>query len=825
MTRWGRGGMRSFLPRPTGAGVVVAVPPVAVAAPVPARAVVPLHEANVFAGQVISTSSGGSSTASSKISVEVLRRGAESIRRATGWNDFVDVNTIHAFLDNKKHVTWEDAIVEEKRRRDETELDTGPSDAAGPRVTRRRGGDIAADVPSSSRAPPPPPGPMEGVWHDVLAILEKGILDARVEFSLRDILGIAKREFHELIIDVIKRKRQTVSEQVASQMTRVADDTVTDVVYDAAVCVGEGEVEEEYVALVAGPATIEATEEDEESGHVQSSDYKSEFWARATDEVKVQLGGLAEPVTTLVDTGSEINVMSRAVYERGQWPIDLHHGWTLRSANVFTPIVRDTRSESLAANIPLEQTSDCGTDVKNWRSGVVVCSADSYSSFQRMEDLKGGKKTWLERQTEKLRCTCVLSSEESISGVFEENVCLSSVVDWCDTVNRRLERDSDIVVISLHSRELYEEIAAFLRYRPHPELEWKGRSTECWCNCAHEAEVHAKYKSVLKKVKPVTTQLSGDSEQQVELAAKQPDLRDVRRIGHKFTPETLMKLKIGGDDFLTDCEKKKFEKMIRSYEKAFSFSAEEIGCVDPKVIAPMVIFTVPHVPWDLKPIPVPRAMLPKLIDLLKEKMRMGILEPSMGPYSSRWFTVPKKNGSLRFIQDLQPANSVTIRNVGTGPIIDDVVDEFAGRAIYSVGDLYFGYDQFQLAVESRDLTTIRTPLGLMRMCTLPQCATNSVAHMQNAMHKVLREFVPEITIPFLDDIPMKGCATEEKDKTLDATGCRKRPNPLKVEAFYRLVDCRSTTEVRRFLGGCVFFRLSIPHYAHAVEPLYALLKK
>ncbi|KAL3689295.1 hypothetical protein R1sor_015604 [Riccia sorocarpa] len=410
---------------------------------------------------------------------------------------------------------------------------------------------------------------MEGVWHDVTvkgkaqkasvqeknkttayklaadieastdlkAILEKGILHARVEFSLRDILGIAKREFHELIIDVIKRKRQTVSEQVATQMTRVTDDTVADAVYDAVVCVGESEVGEEYVALVVGPATIEATEEDEENGHVQSNDYKSEFWARATDEVTVQLGGLAESVTALVDTDYEINVMSRAVYERGQF---------------FTPVVRDTMSESLATNIPLEQTTDCGTDVKNWRSGVVVCSADSYSSFQRMEDLKGGKKTWLERQTQKLRCTGVLSSEESISGVFEENVCLSSVADWCDTVNRRLEKDNDTVVISLHSRELYEEIAAFLRYRPHLELEWIGRSTECWCNSAHEAEVHAKYKSVLKKVKPIATQLPGDSEQQVELAAKQPDLRDVRRIDHNFTPETLMKLKIGGDDFLTD---------------------------------------------------------------------------------------------------------------------------------------------------------------------------------------------------------------------------------------------------------------------------------
>ncbi|KAL3682465.1 hypothetical protein R1sor_000487 [Riccia sorocarpa] len=272
MTRWGRGGMRSFLPRPAGAGVVVVVPPAAVTASVPARVVVPLPEANVFAGQAISASSGcssGTSVASSQLSIEELRRGAESIRRATGWNDFVEVSTIHAFLDKKKHVTWEDAIVEQKRRRDEAELDASPPDVVGPRVTRRKGGDIAGDVPSSSRAPPPPPpGPMEDVRRDALAkgrgqkatvqeknkahayklaadietttdlkaILEKGILDARVEFSLRDILGIAKREFHELIIDVIKRKRQTISEEVATQIAYAFDDDVG-AAYDADVCV------------------------------------------------------------------------------------------------------------------------------------------------------------------------------------------------------------------------------------------------------------------------------------------------------------------------------------------------------------------------------------------------------------------------------------------------------------------------------------------------------------------------------------------------------------------------------------------------------------
>ena len=67
---------------------------------------------------------------------------------------------------------------------------------------------------------------------------------------------------------------------------------------------------------------------------------------------------------------------------------------------------------------------------------------------------------------------------------------------------------------------------------------------------------------------------------------------------------------------------------------------------------------------------------------------MGILEPSDAPYSNKWFTVPKKNGSLRFIQDLQLVNRVTIQNVGVGPIVDAFAKTFAGRAIYSMCDLY-----------------------------------------------------------------------------------------------------------------------------------------
>ena len=195
-----------------------------------------------------------------------------------------------------------------------------------------------------------------------------------------------------------------------------------------------------------------------------------------------------------------------------------------------------------------------------------------------------------------------------------------------------------------------------------------------------------------------------------------------------------------------------------------------------------------------------------------------------------------------------------ITNKGFGPIVDEVTEALAGHVIYSIGDLYSGYDQSQLVAESRDLTTMKTPLGLVRICTLPQGATNSVAHMQNAMNQIFRDFVPEKTIPFVDDIPIKDCEEIVRDLTLQDNGCRTfvndhindvdkilgrlekvdltlsiekskfgvdeilvvghlcgwygwKPNLKKVDAIGKMNACSNIIEVRRFLGACVFYQI------------------
>ena len=48
---------------------------------------------------------------------------------------------------------------------------------------------------------------------DLKKVFEERILNSKVEMTLGDILGISKQEFHEEIIDIIKRKRHVLLEQ------------------------------------------------------------------------------------------------------------------------------------------------------------------------------------------------------------------------------------------------------------------------------------------------------------------------------------------------------------------------------------------------------------------------------------------------------------------------------------------------------------------------------------------------------------------------------------------------------------------------------------
>ncbi|KAG5460450.1 MAG: hypothetical protein BJ554DRAFT_7499 [Olpidium bornovanus] len=182
---------------------------------------------------------------------------------------------------------------------------------------------------------------------------------------------------------------------------------------------------------------------------------------------------------------------------------------------------------------------------------------------------------------------------------------------------------------------------------------------------SQDAKVYGAYKPVGQKVWPMVEELPRDAGEQIKRARMEPWLGPAESIGHQFTEETLARLRVGGDGLLSEAEIAVLRSMIRPLGRAFAFTDDEIGLVDPLIVAPMVIFTTAHVSWKLKPLPIPRACYDKLLELLQARIARRVLEPAQGPDANRWFTVPKKDGSFRFIQDLRP----TLSRLGTPALV------------------------------------------------------------------------------------------------------------------------------------------------------------
>jgi hypothetical protein len=211
------------------------------------------------------------------------------------------------------------------------------------------------------------------------------------------------------------------------------------------------------------------------------------------------------------------------------------------------------------------------------------------------------------------------------------------------------------------------------------------------------------------------------------------------------------------------------------------------------------------------------------------------------------------------------------------PIPEHLAEQFAGRSCGAVLDLYIGYDERIIAETSHDLTTFQSPFGALRLVTLPMGWTNSVPIFHDDVTFILQDEIPHITIPYVDDAPVKG----PKSQYLDARGvpetipenpgirrfiwehfqninrivqrmkycggtfsgpkatlCVREitvlghrctpegrlPDPSRVEAIVKWTKCDSVSEVRAFLGTIGVCRIFIKNFAEKAHHLTKLTR-
>lgn len=158
----------------------------------------------------------------------------------------------------------------------------------------------------------------------------------------------------------------------------------------------------------------------------------------------------------------------------------------------------------------------------------------------------------------------------------------------------------------------------------------------------------------------------------------------------------------------------------------------------------------------LKNIPILPGLYKEVCRIIKLKLDAGVYEPSNLSYRSRWFCIIKKDGkSLWLVHSLEPLNKVMITHSGIPPATETLAAQFAGRACGGMFDLYVGYNERTLVENSRDLMTFQTPFGALQLVTLPMGWMNSVPIFHDDVIYILQPEIPEVTVLFIDDMPVK----------------------------------------------------------------------
>ena len=213
-------------------------------------------------------------------------------------------------------------------------------------------------------------------------------------------------------------------------------------------------------------------------------------------------------------------------------------------------------------------------------------------------------------------------------------------------------------------------------------------------------------------------------------------------------------------DFLLAEERKLVHHFMCLQNSTFAWTNQERGYFHEDFFPPINILTIPHKPWVQKNILILPGIYDKVCQLIKRKIDAGVYKPSNSSYRLRWFCVVKKDRkSLRIVHSLEPLNQVTIKHSGVTPFTDQIGEHFAGRACSGMLDLYIGYDERGLAEGSHNLTTFQSLFGALWLVTLLMGWTNSVLIFHDDVTCILQPEIPDTTVPYIDNVPIRGPAT------------------------------------------------------------------
>ena len=241
---------------------------------------------------------------------------------------------------------------------------------------------------------------------------------------------------------------------------------------------------------------------------------------------------------------------------------------------------------------------------------------------------------------------------------------------------------------------------------------------------------------------------------------------------------------------------------------------------------------------------------------LDEGLANGTIRPSKSPAGAPILFVKKKDGSLRLCVDYRGLNKITIKNRYPLPLISELLDRVKRAKIFTKLDLRNAYGLIRIKTGDEWKTAFRTRYGHFEYLVMPFGLTNAPATFQAYVNDVLREYLDEFCIAYLDDIlifsddpakheeHVKKVLQKLKDAGLfcNLDKCLFHTTEIdflgyvistdgvhmetsRVESISQWPEPASVKDVQVFLGFANYYRRFVARYSHVARGLTALLKK
>ena len=112
---------------------------------------------------------------------------------------------------------------------------------------------------------------------------------------------------------------------------------------------------------------------------------------------------------------------------------------------------------------------------------------------------------------------------------------------------------------------------------------------------------------------------------------------------------------------------------------------------------------------------------------MEKLLEMGVVAPTVSPWATCNVFVKKKDGSTRVTSHFRGLNTLTVADSYPVEYVKATLKWMGSKAIFSTFGLKDGYFQVELHEDAQALTIIRTVIGLLCYCRLPQGLRNAPA--------------------------------------------------------------------------------------------------